>query len=520
MNTKSEKWLLAISLPALTFAGGVPAFAEKSKKAPRPNIVYIMMDDAGYGDFGCYGQTKIETPNIDALASAGLRFTQMYTTAPLSSPSRCGLLTGLNSGHMQIRCNDDYMGKTVLPTHAEMLADPNMEGQYPFADGTVTLGAMLQKAGYVTGLVGKWGNGGPLTNSAPNKMGFDYFFGYCDQREAHTYYPPYLWENDKRVFLDNKLLPPGTQLDEGADPYDIRSYDKFTQKRYSPDVMYERVIKYVDDNAGKPFLLMWHPTTPHSAVQAPPKEVRYYTDKLGDEEPRESKEYFPNRFPHATYAAMITHFDSLVGGLVKELKRLGIYENTVIIFTSDNGPACNSNSPMEYFESGGPFKCRKGWGKSSLHEGGIRMPFIVTWGSKIEPGVCDYVGMFCDMMPTFADLSGADCPSETDGISIAPTLEGKPRKQKEHDFLYWEYPRSKGWVAVRWGDWKGLLQKIDDGNKTMELYNLAIDPREDHDVASEHPDIIAKMWKMAESSHAEPSNHNPLFRTDIPFPAE
>ncbi|MCI1785366.1 MAG: arylsulfatase [Bacteroidales bacterium] len=517
MKTITKTLFISSTIPALAVSGAVPCQARHLKKAPRPNIVYIMMDDAGYGDFGCYGQKMIETPNIDALAATGIRFTQMYTVAPISSPSRCGLLTGLHSGHMQIRANDDYMGKKTLPTHAQMLADSTLEGQFPFASGTVTLGTVLKNAGYATGIIGKWGNGGPASTGAPNKMGFDYFFGYCDQREAHLYYPPFLWENNKRVYLDNKLIPTGTQLDEGADPMDIRSYDKYTQKTYSPDIMYDRVIKFVDRNTAGPFLLMWHPTIPHSAVQAPLDEVMHYVKKLGDEAPRKSADYFPSRYPHATYAAMITHLDKQIGGLVSELKRLGIYENTVIIVTSDNGPACNSNSPMEYFQSGGPFRCRKQWGKSSLHEGGIRMPFIVAWGSGLAPSVSNHIGMLDDMMPTFSDLSGAECP-KTDGISILPTIEGRTGKQKQHDFLYWEYPRNNGWVAVRWGDWKGLLKKVLKGNDKMELYNLATDPREDHDVSTEHPDIVARMWKMAESSHVEPSNHNPFFMMDIPYP--
>jgi len=514
------------ALLALSVAGTVTAAPKNGqkasfKKAPRPNIVYIMMDDAGYGDFGCYGQKMIETPNIDALAANGVRFTQMYSVAPISSPSRCGLLTGLNAGHMQIRSNDDYIfaDKTYLPSHAEMLADSTLEGQYPLASGTVTLGSVLKSTGYKTGIVGKWGNGGPYSVGAPNKLGFDYFFGYCDQREAHTYYPPYLWENDHRVYLPNKLLPPGTQLDYGADPYDIHSYEKYTQLVYSPDIMYERVVKFVDDNSDKPFLLMWHPTVPHSAVQAPLDEVMYYVKKLGDEEPRKSTSYFPSRYPHATYAAMITHFDRLVGGLVTELKRLGIYENTVIIFTSDNGPACNDNSPMEYFQSGGPFKCSKGWGKSYLHEGGIREPFIVSWGTKIKPSVSEYIGCFADMMPTFAELSGAVCP-KTDGISIVPTISGSPKHQVKHKFLYWEYPVSGGQIAVRIGNWKGLIMNVNKGNTAMALYNIVADPRETTDMAAQHPDIVSKMWKVIATSHVDPSNRNPVFMMKVPFPTK
>jgi len=281
--------------------------------------------------------------------------------------------------------------------------------------------------------------------------------------------------------------------------------------------MYDRIVKFVDDNVANPFLLMWHPTVPHSAVQAPLDEVMHYVEKLGDEEPRKSLSYFPSRYPHATYAAMITHFDKLVGEFVAELKRLGIYENTVIIVTSDNGPACNDNSPMEYFQSGGPFKCSKGWGKASLHEGGIREPFIVSWGSKIKPSVSDHIGCFADMMPTFAELAGALCP-DTDGISIVPTISGAGKKQIDHDFLYWEYPLAGGQIAVRVGQWKGLVMNVNKGNTRMALYDIVSDPRESEDLSSEHPEIVARMWKIIAKSHVDPSNRNPVFMMKVPFP--
>ena len=259
---------------------------------------------------------------------------------------------------------------------------------------------------------------------------------------------------------------------------------------------------------------MWTTPIPHSPMQAPDEMVQYYVEKFGDEAPIESKGYSPSRWPHATYAAMITYFDRQVGGLVAELKRLGIWDDTIIVVTSDNGPASNSCSSTEWFQSAHPFRSGKGWGKSSLREGGIRMPFIVAWGDRIErPHVNGHVGYFPDVMPTLCDIAGVETPP-TDGISLWPTIRGKERRQQEHDYLYWEFPGGKGWVAVRWGDWKGLLRKVKEGNTQLELYDVRHDLLEEHDVAADHPDVVARMWEFIRASHTEPEN--PLFKMEIP----
>ena len=373
-----------------------------------------MFDDLGYGDLGCYGQEMIETPNIDALAERGIRFTDMYTACPLSAPSRCSIMTGKHTGHSQIRHNEEANARLDDPEalYARMLADSTFEGQWPLAPDTPTIARMMKEAGYRTAMVGKWGLGNPGSGSMPCDMGFDYFYGFVCQLLAHSYYPDLLWENDHRVPTGNLYMPVTRRLDPGADPYDIRSYDKFNQQYYSPDLMYEKIDRWIGENAGEPFMLMWTTTVPHSTVQAPEDEVMYYVDKLGEEKTpvTDGGWYYPVLYPHSAYAAMVTHIDTQVGKLVARLKELGIYDNTIIIVTSDNGPANNSNSPMEYFKSGGPFKCRKGWGKSSLHEGGIRMPFIVAWGDRLTPARTDYIGPFTDLMPTFAELAGVDAP--------------------------------------------------------------------------------------------------------------
>lgn len=507
----------ALPLAALSLTGCADKLPEK------PNIVFLLFDDLGYGDLGCYGQELIETPNIDALASQGIVFTDMYTNAPLSAPSRCSIMTGQHMGHSQIRANEELHGIQTDSQMSDSLfyrswINPDYEGQYPLAAGTETIGTMMQKAGYKTALIGKWGLGGPNTAAEPNKMGFDYFYGFNCQMWAHSYYPDFLWENDKKVFIEgNEYMPVNQRLDPGADPYDIRSYDKFNQKHYSSDLMYDKVEKFVDENADGPFMLVWTTTVPHSTVQAPEDEVMYYVNKLGEEKTPilDGGWYYPVLYPKSAYAAMITHLDAQVGQLVQKLKDLGIYENTVFVITSDNGPACNSNSPLEYFKSGGPFKCTKGWGKASLQEGGIRLPFIITCGSRLTPGTSEYAGQFVDIMPTFAELAGVEAPAN-DGISLVPTMTG--RKQPQHDYLYWEFPGGKGWLAVRWGEWKGLVKNVHQGGNDMELYNLLTDSLETTNVAAQHPEIVKRMWDYIKESHRPTPNDVERYKMEINFP--
>ena len=457
-------------------------------KAERPNIIYLMFDDLGYGDLGCYGQELIETPNIDALAARGIVFTDMYSAAPLSAPSRCSVMTGLHCGHSQIRGNDERWARPegMVLSEADWYFDaihenPDLEGQWPLAEGTATLATMLSDAGYATAMIGKWGLGGPGSGSAPGDCGFDYFYGFNCQMLAHSYYPDYLWENDKKVPTGNEYMPVNRRL---------RSYDKFNQKEYSCDLMYDKLERWVGDHAAEPFFLMWTTTVPHSTVQAPEEEVMYYVQKLGEEKTpiTDGGWYYPVLYPHSAYAAMITHIDTQVGRLVERLKELGIYDNTLIIITSDNGPAANSNSPGEYFKSGGPFKCRKGWGKSSLHEGGIRMPFVVSWGDRLTPGRSSYMGQFTDLMPTFAQLAGAKAP-QNDGISFVPTLKGQ--QQPQHPYLYWEFPGKQR--ALRLGQWKCVTVKK---NAPLELYDIRQDPTESTNLAAQYPEKVKEMEQL------------------------
>jgi arylsulfatase A-like enzyme len=489
----------------LTSAIFISSQNQKSKLKNRPNIIYILADDLGYAQIGCYGQKKIETPNIDNLASCGMRFMQNYAGTAVSAPSRCITFTGLHSGHAYIRGNDELDGRGDIWNHEAMLADSSLEGQRPLPSGTITFPALLQKSGYTTGCVGKWGLGYPGSEGTANKMGFDFFYGYNCQRQAHTYYPPFLYRNEHREYLSNKLLPPGTKLDAYSDPQKISSYAKYTQKVYSCDLMYTEILKFVKQNKDKPFFLAWTTTIPHVALQAPERWVKHYVNKFGDEKPYlGDKGYFPCRYPHATYAAMISYLDEQIGGLVTKLKELGIYDNTIIIFTSDNGPAYEGGSDSPWFDSAHPFKSEYGWGKASLREGGIRVPMVITWGNKIKAGsISNHISASWDVFPTICDIAKIKTPKHIDGISFLPELLGK--RQKKHKYLYWEYPGDNGSKAIRMGKWKGLILDIKkNGKHKMMLFNLETDPTEQHDIANEHSDIIQIMEQKMKEAHTDP----------------
>lgn len=479
-----------------------PVLSCTVKKQSKPNIIYIMADDLGYNEVGCYGQEKIETPNIDALAKNGMKFSRFYSGSPVCAPARCVLLTGKHAGHAYIRGNDEWRERGEVWNFAKAVHDPNLEGQRPIPANTVTIGKLLQNVGYKTAIVGKWGLGAPLTDGIPNKQGFDFFFGYNCQRQAHTYYPPFLWKNTEKVWLDNPVVAPGTKLEQGADPLDPASYAKFNLKEYSPDLMFKEIEGFVQNNQKNPFFLYWATTIPHVALQAPKRWVDYYVKKFGDEKPYLGKKgYFPCRYPHATYAAMVSYLDEQIGLLVKQLKKLGIYDNTLIIFTSDNGPSYAGGTDSEWFHSAAPFQSSGDRCKGHVFEGGIREPMIAVWPGKIQPGSkSDFLGAFYDVLPTFCQASGAPIPDDIDGVSFLPTLLGKPQK-KQHKFLYWEFPSYGGQQAVRMGKWKGIRQNILKGNLKIELYDLDNDIREEHDVAADHPQIVAKIEQIMKEQH-------------------
>jgi arylsulfatase len=474
---------------------------QQKPESNRPNIIYILADDLGYGELGCFGQEKIETPNIDKLAETGIRFTQHYSGAPVCAPSRCSLLTGKHMGHAQVRGNDEWGDRGNVWNYYSMLADSTLEGQRPMKKGTQTIANKMKSAGYKTAMFGKWGLGAPHTHSIPTKMGFDLFAGYNCQRIAHTFYPTHLWKNESKLHLGNDTIAPHSKLDENADPNDLDSYNKFNLKNYSSTVMFDELSDFVNTSKEDPFFIYWATPIPHAPLQAPKKWVDYYVKKFGDEEPYlANKGYFPHRYPHAAYAAMVSYFDENVGKLVQQLKELGIYENTLIIVTSDNGATYNGGTDSPWFNSGGPFPCEQGRGKGYTYEGGIRSPMVASWPLKIKPGtVSDHISAFWDVLPTLCEIAGVEIPEDTDGISFLPALTGT--EQQNHEYLYWEFPAYQGQQAVRMGKWKGIRKNIKKGNMKLELYNLEEDLREQNDIAENHQDIIKRMEEIMKLEH-------------------
>ena len=483
---------------------------EKSKKEPvveasKPNIIYILADDLGYGEIGVYGQNKIETPNIDALAKEGMLFTQHYTSAPVCAPARYMLMTGQHSGRAHIRGNEEWGERGDVWNYRAMAKDSVLEGQRPMPANTITLPIKLKEVGYTTGMVGKWGLGAPHTHSIPTIMGFDFFYGYNCQRQAHTYYPLHLYKNERRVHLNNDTIAPHSDFPEGADPNDPGSYANFNLNDYAPKLMFEELTQFVDDNKTKPFFLYWATPIPHVALQAPQNWVDYYIQKFGEEAPYladKGRGYFPHKNPRAGYAAMISYLDENIGKLVTQLKEAGVYENTLIIFTSDNGPSFAGGADPVWFNSAQPFDGTYGRGKGFVYEGGIRVPMIASWPAKIRAGSrTDHISVHYDVFETFAELTGFEAP-DNDGTSFLSTLLSED-DQEQHEFLLWEFPEYEGQLAIRMGDWKVVRQKLksEKESPTLELYNLATDPRELNNLAEAYPEIIGKAAEIFRREH-------------------
>lgn len=478
----------------------------QAKKVEKPNIVFLLMDDLGIGEIGINGQKLIETPNIDALAKSGKMLKQHYSGSPVSAPSRCVLLTGKHSGHSFVRGNDELSERGDVWSHKAMFANPGLEGQRPLPVDEITLSKSLQAAGYTTACVGKWGLGYPGSESEPNKAGFDFFYGYNCQRQSHTYFPTHLWRNSDREILNNSVLQPNTKLAKDADPNDPSSYDSFRQNDYAPDKMFAATLEFITANKNRPFFVWWTTPLPHVSLQAPQDLIDYYVEKFGDEKPfLGDGMYFPSRYPHATYAAMVTYIDRQVGEIVARLKAEEIYDNTIIVFTSDNGPTFNGGTDSPWFDSAQPYKSERGWGKCSLHEGGINVPAIVVWNNRIQAGSeSRHLSSFQDWFPTLMEFAGGKTPKEADGISMKKMLLDNVG-QKEHKALYWEYPESGGSIAVREGSYKLLVQNIRKEPK-YELFDLSIDPREQNNIYDQYPQVAARLKQFAAASHTAPIN--------------
>ncbi len=474
-------------------------------QAKKPNIIYILADDLGFGELGVYGQEKIETPHIDALANTGMLFTQHYSAAPVCAPARYMLLTGEHSGTAYIRGNDAWSERGDVWDYAAMEQDSTLEGQRALPADTQIFPQQLQKVGYVTGAFGKWGLGAPQTNSIPTKMGFDFFYGFNCQRQAHNYFPQHLYKNENRVYLENAIPPPHKAIPDAFDQSDSNSYIPYRGKEYAPSLIFDELISFIDGAGQSPFFIYWATPLPHTALQAPQRWIDYYHNKFGKEEPYTGPAYYPSQYPRATYAAMISYLDENVGKLVNHLKKSGNYNNTLIIFTSDNGPTYTGGVDPVYFKSAAPFEGEYGRGKGFLYEGGIRVPMIASWPAKIEPGTKNTLpSTHYDVAATLGDLTGFKMPQSTDGISFLPTLIGKPQPQT-HEFLYWEFPETGGQIAIRLGKWKLVRMNLkEQEGSTLELYDLEEDPREVNNVAHENPDVLKEMEEIFKREHRTP----------------
>ena len=451
-------------------------FHSFSQTSSKPNIIFILADDLGYGDVGCYGQQKIATPNIDWLARMGVKFTQFYAGSTVCAPSRCSFMTGMHTGHAAIRGN-----VTLKP-----------EGQFPLSDTIVTLAMLLKQAGYTTAAFGKWSLGFITTSGDPQKKGFDEFYGYNCQTLAHNYYPNHLWHNHDRIDLPGNLKKDSI---------------------YSADLIHQQAMKFLNAKHNQPFFLYLPYTLPHADVIVPHDEVyNHYVNKFG-EQPQaktgnENAHFDP--YPHATFAAMVSRLDKFVGEIINAVKEKGIEKNTLIIFTSDNGPHKEGGGDPPFFNSNGGLRGIK----RDLYEGGIRVPFIACQPGVTKPGTVNAMpAAFWDLFPTFLEMANVSGINQTDGSSLVKSLRGQ--KQTAHPYFYWELHESGGKQALRLGNWKGVKLNVStQENPTIELYDLSADPHEKNDVSSTHPEIVQKIETMMKQAYT-PNKDWPLKLSEL-----
>jgi arylsulfatase A-like enzyme len=448
---------LATRVPiAATVGRQQPPSAERARSA-RPNIIFIMADDLGVGHLGCYGQTRIRTPNIDRLAQQGLRFAQAYAGCTVCAPSRSTLMTGLHMGHTPVRLNP---------------------GGIPLRASDITVAEVLKKAGYATGIFGKWGLGDARTTGVPEKHGFDESFGYLHQVHAHFYYPDYLWKNGAKFIL---------QENSGG-----------KRGRYSHDLIVSEALDFVRAHRDRPFFLYLAPTIPHLELLVPEDSLDEYRGRFPETPFHDPRGHYADQAtPHAAIAGMITRLDRGVGQLMSLLEELNLDKNTIVFFTSDNGAQNGYATDPDFFKATGLFR---GY-KQDFYEGGIRVPMIIRWPGRVRPGrMTDQIWAHWDFMPTAAEVAGTRAPSNVDGISLLPTILDK--QQKQHSFYYWEFgDAAKLAQAVRAGDWKGVRTRP---GVALELYDLKADPGEKRNVAADHPDVAARIEKILRTARVDP----------------
>ena len=479
-------FILAIAATAATVVAAQQRAPARAGSAERPNIVFVLADDLGYGELGSYGQRRIRTPRLDRLAAEGIRFTQFYSGSTVCAPSRGTFLTGRHTGHAYVRDNQELGG----------FLDEEERGQIALPPDHPTVARWLQARGSTTAVIGKWGLGGPQSTGVPTKQGFDFFFGYLDQKQAHNYYPTHLWRNEERYPLRNAYFSPHQKLE--GDPRDPKSYEKYRGTDYAIDVMTREATDWLRANRSKPFFLYFAPTIPHVALQVPEAALKEYEGKFPETPYTGDNRYLPQRTPRAAYAAMITYLDAQVGRILDTLKEIGADERTLVVFTSDNGGTFDvGGAPTGFFESNGPLRGHK----TNLYEGGIRVPMIARWPGRIRAGATsDHVGANWDMWATFAELTGGEPPAETDGISIVPTLLERGT-QRRHDVLYWEFHSQGSSQAVRMGRWKGIRNNAaKQPVGPIELYDLERDLGETTNVAAANPDVVRRIEALMKSS--------------------
>lgn len=478
-----------ISYKKIVLAGGVLTVATPCAMAKevdrQPNIIYILADDLGYGDLSCMGQTKFATPNIDKLAAEGMLFTQHYAGSSVSAPSRATLLTGLHTGNTPIRGNKP--------------ADDNKEGQASLPKDTYNVLKLLKENGYTTGIFGKWGLGTPGSEGDPNNQGVDEFYGYNCQRLAHHYYPYHLWHNQEKIVLEGNAGK--------------------NENEYAPYLIHDKAIEFIENNRDRPLFVYYASVLPHAELRIPESEIAPFRDKLLPEKVFNGVDdganyrngpYGSQTQTHAAFAAMVTLLDKQVGDIVANLDRLGLAEDTIIIFSSDNGPHKEGGADPEYFDSNGVLRGVK----RDLYEGGIRVPMVVKWLNKIaKNSKTDHISAFWDLLPTIADIIDVDISTTatTDGISYLPTLLGDAN-QANHSHLYWEFHENSGRQAIRKGDWKGVINNVTKGGE-MELYNLKNDLGEKNNLAEQYPELVAELMVLLRNSRSESPDYNFVMAT-------